>query len=298
MKPSPNQGDELPGAEAATAAAIVEEMPVEDVPVAPVPGSSVTSVASGSLSHVVGYLVAAAAGVALTLAVLVGSGSLALGSAEPSPTPSPTPAPTFTMDGASVGVASAPLTIEIWADFQCPYCGLMTHGVEPSILREYAATGQALVRYRDFAFLGQESIDAAIAARCAGREGLFWRLHDLLFASQQGENQGAFARDRLTALGKFAGVTEPSFTNCLDDATVASDVAAETEQGRSYGIASTPTLRISGPGPTQLIKGLANPDAIGEAIARASTPAPSMSPGQSPGAGSSGGAAPSASAAP
>ena len=123
-----------------------------------------------------------------------------------------------------------------------------------------AVTGKARIDYRDFAFLGQESTDAAVAARCADREGLFWRYHDLLFASQSGENQGAFARDRLLGLATFAGVADTAaFTACLDDPAVARQVAAETEEGRSYGIDSTPTIRIIGPGPTQLLNGVTDP---------------------------------------
>jgi protein-disulfide isomerase len=248
---------------------------LEPVPVAPV--HPVTPPGSGSPLRILGYLLAAVAGIALTLAVLVGSGSVTMGT--PEPTASPTPAPTFAMDGPSMGIASAPVTIEIWADFQCPYCGLVAHGVEPSLIREYAATGKARIDYRDFAFLGQESVDAAVAAQCAGREGLFWRYHDLLFASQSGENQGAFSRDRLVALAKFAGIADATaFTACLDDAAVAQGVTAETEEGRGYGVDSTPTIRITGPGPTQFLKGVSDPATIAAAVEKASTPAPSGSP--------------------
>jgi len=261
---------------------------LDPVPVPPV--RTLDSNGSGSPLRILGYLLAALAGVVLTMAVLVGSGSVSVGTTDP--TAVPTPAPSFAMDGSSMGFSSAPVTIEIWADFQCPYCGLVAHGVGPSLIREYAATGRARIDYRDFAFLGQESIDAAVAARCADREGLFWRYHDLVFASQNGENQGAFSRDRLVALAKFAGVGDiAAFTSCLDDPAVAQGVTAETEEGRGYGVDSTPVLRISGPGPTQFLKGVSDPATIAAAVAKASTAAPSSSPAagssSSPGAGGS-----------
>lgn len=223
-----------------------------------------------------GYLLAAAAGAAVTIAAFVGSGTVPLG-----PSPAPSPEPTFAVTAASVGLSSAPVTIEVWADYQCPYCGVFTHGIEPTLLRDYAASGRALVTFRDFAFLGQESIDAAVAARCAGREGRFWTYHDLLYASQGGENQGAFARSNLDSLATFAALDRTAFDACLVDPAVALEVTAETETGRGLGITSTPTLRITGPGGARLVKGISQPSAIAAAVEAVAKPAPSGSPAAS-----------------
>lgn len=246
---------------------------------------------------VAGYVLAALAGVALTVVAFVGSGIASLG-----PSPTPSAESTYAVTGPSVGVASAPVTIEVWADYQCPYCGIFTHGIEPTLLRDYAATGRALVAFRDFAFLGQESIDAAVAARCAGREGRYWTYHDLLYTSQRGENQGAFARQNLDSLATFAGLDKATFDTCLADPAVARDVAAETQAGRGLGIESTPTLRITGPGGTKLVKGITKPEDIAATIAAVATVAPptppggptrSGGPGPSGSPGSSGGPGPS-----
>ena len=116
-----------------------------------------------------------------------------------------------TKGGAANGAApvlgdpAAPVLVEIWADYQCPYCGVMTHAMEGSILRDYVDTGRVRLGFRDFAFLGQESLDAAVAARCAGRQDAYWRYHDLVFASQQGENQGAFSTETLVAARRLRG---------------------------------------------------------------------------------------------
>jgi protein-disulfide isomerase len=219
---------------------------------------------------------------AAALAVAADRGGLA----RAEPTPSPTAVHTFAAVGNAVGFDGAPVTIEIWADYQCPFCGLFAHGVEPALIREYAATGKGLVVFRDFAFLGQESTDAAVAARCAGRQDLFWRYHDLLFAAQSGENQGAFRREALVGLAAFAGVDPIPFATCLDDPAVAGAVRAETEEGRKLGISSTPTVRIVGPGGTELLTGLSEPELVVAAINRRaiapSSEVPSPSAGPSP----------------
>lgn len=236
------------------------------------------------------HLAAALGGSLLTLLILAATGSLAPGGPQPLPSPSPSPAPSPSppfVDGAAVGPAEAPLQIEIWADFQCPFCRLFSHGIEPDLVRTYAAGQRARIVYRDFAFLGQESLDAAVAARCAARQDAFWRYHDLLFASQQGENQGGFRREVLLGLADFAGLDATAFRTCLDDPAVAAAVAAETAEGRRLGIDSTPTLRLVGPGGTELLRGVVDFEAIRAALERVARPAPS---GSSP---SPSGAAPS-----
>jgi protein-disulfide isomerase len=222
-------------------------------------------------------LAAAALGIGgVVLVVVVAWWSVAGRAADAAP--ESTAEPMFALVGSSVGFAAAPLTIEIWADFQCPYCGLFAHGVEPSLVREYAATGQALVVFRDFAFLGQESTEAAVAARCAGRDGKYWRYHDLLFATQQGENQGAFSREKLLGLARYSGVAVAAFTTCLDDPAVAAAVAAETAEGRQLGVSSTPSVRIVGPAGSELLAGLTDPTTIAAAVARQATPDASGGP--------------------
>jgi protein-disulfide isomerase len=195
-----------------------------------------------------------------------------------SPQPSASPDAGFSSAGRAIGMPGAPVTVEIWADFQCPFCRLSAHGTEPALIREFAATGAARVVFRDFAFLGQESVDAAVAGRCAERQDGFWRYHDLLFASQAGENQGAFARQNLVGLARFAGLDTTAFAACLDDATLAAEVASETAAGRELGIDSTPTIRVSGPNGTHLLTGLNAPATVADVIERGGQPAPGDSP--------------------
>ena len=143
--------------------------------------------------------------------------------------------------------------------------------------RAYVLPGIARIVYRDFVFLGQESIDAAVAARCAGSQdlGAYWRYHDLLFASQKGENQGAFTRANLVTLAGIAALDATAFTACLDDPAVAKAVADETAQGRAAGIESTPTVRLSGPAGTRILSGFsAGWSTISDAMAAVSAPAP------------------------
>lgn len=157
--------------------------------------------------------------------------------------------PADLIDGRSVGAADAPITIDMWEDFQCPACGLFSRKTEPRLLQDYVAKGTVRLVYRDMAFLGQESIDAAVAARAAERllgAGGFWAFHDLLFHNQHGENEGAFSRDVLARMAVSLGIDRDAFLAALDDPELVAAVKAETQAGAKEGVTSTPTLDVNG----------------------------------------------------
>ncbi len=257
---------------------------------AEVPGSSAEAAAAhGTGSRrlaVLGFLGALALGAVIGAAGL-GLATGAIGTATPSPSPAPTAEPTAGAAGNTFGRPDAPVTIEVWADYQCPFCRLEDLLFGGAIDREYVTPGIARVVYRDFAFLGQESIDAAVASRCAGAQepAAQLRYHDALYTFQQGENEGRFARANLVQVAEIAGVpSQAAFTACLDDPAVAKAVTDETTAGRNVGVTSTPTLRLNGPGGERVVTGFSKTwPPLREAIeAVRVVPAGSPSPAGSP----------------
>jgi protein-disulfide isomerase len=195
--------------------------------------------------------------------------------------------------GNTFGRPDAPVTIEVWADYQCPFCRLEDLLFGGAIDREYVTPGIARVVYRDFAFLGQESIDAAVANRCAGAQepAAQLRYHDALYTFQQGENEGRYARANLIQLAEIAGVpSQDAFTACLDDPAMAQAVADETTAGRNVGVTSTPTVRMRGPGGERVLTGFSRTwpplreaiEAVRGAPAVSPSPAGSPAPSDSP----------------
>src|SRR6185436_2718527 len=61
------------------------------------------------------------------------------------------------------GAATALVTIEEYADFQCPACGQFARTTGAQLLRTYIADGKVKLVFRHFAFLGSESNWAAEA---------------------------------------------------------------------------------------------------------------------------------------
>jgi protein-disulfide isomerase len=160
--------------------------------------------------------------------------------------------------GRVLGREDAPVTVEIWSDFQCPACGLLAREVEPDALHPLIEAGTVRLVYRDLAFLGEESVAAAVGGRFAAEQGRFWPYHDLLFANQDGENQGAFRTERLLAIAEAAGLDRAAFERALTDPDLRAAVADETADGHALGVTSTPTLVIDG----VAYPGVPDPDAL------------------------------------
>lgn len=286
---TPDAAPEAPAPpDASTAPDAVSDASLPTAP--PWPSEPAAVQASGSDPRrlaILGYLGA------VVLGAVIGAAALALATggrgAAPSPSPVPTAAPsagpTEPPTGNTIGRLDAPVTVEVWADYQCPFCRLEDQLFGGAIEREYVTPGIVRIVYRDFAFLGQESTDAAVAARCAGAQdpAAQLRYHDALYTFQQGENQGRFARANLVQVAEIAGVSSSAaFTACLDDPAVAKAVADETTAGRNVGVTSTPTLRLRGPGGERVLTGFSQTwpplrDAI-EAVRVAAPASPSPSP--------------------
>ena len=185
--------------------------------------------------------------------------------------------------GATLGAASAPVSVDVWEDYQCPYCRIWSTQLEPQVITDFVATGAARYQFHDFAFLGSghtpdESLNAAVAASCAGDQGKFWPYHDWLYANQNpsGENGGWFSRARLDAIAQQVGLVQATFDTCLADPAKASAVLAERTAGIALGVNATPTIFVNGTAQAQLTYA-----AIAAAI-RAAEPTSSASPGASP----------------
>jgi protein-disulfide isomerase len=96
------------------------------------------------------------------------------------------------------------------------------------------------------AFLGQESVWSAEASECAADQDAFWEYHEKLFASQSGENQGAFNKDKLKELAVELGLDTETFNECLDSGKHTMAVQESTQIAQSIGVRSTPAFLING----------------------------------------------------
>lgn len=194
----------------------------------------------------------------------------------------------FTEGGAPFrGDPAAPVVLEEFSSYQCPYCQQHFRENYPQILANYVDTGQVLYVFRDSPRPSQpHSPLAAQAARCAGRAGGaagYWSMHDRLF-EQQGE--WSTAEDTAALFKAYAadlGLDSPVFDRCLDTEETRAQVEADAADGTSRGVRGTPTFYLNG----QILEGYypyaAFAQAIeavlaGETLPAAGSPAPGLRP--------------------
>ena len=161
-------------------------------------------------------------------------------SAAPPPTPSG-----ISVSASVMGQSNAPVTIEEWADLQCPACRQFAIGTEPQLRTAYIATGKVRFVFHHLAFIGQESIWAGEAVECAGEQNRFWDLHDRLYAVQGGENSGTFSKANLEKIAGDIGLGV-GFNACLESDRYLQRVTDDTKAGQAKGVNATPTLFVNG----------------------------------------------------
>jgi protein-disulfide isomerase len=114
--------------------------------------------------------------------------------------------------------------------------------VEPKLYKEYVKDGTLRIEWRDFPYRGQESVNAAVAARAAQAQGGFWEYHDLLYDSQF----SGFGDENLIALAERAGLDTRRFERDYESARYEPLVRADFQKGLNAGVNGTPTFLING----------------------------------------------------
>lgn len=172
----------------------------------------------------------------------------------------------------SMGDPNAPIKVEEFADFQCPFCERFHKETEPLLKQYYVDTGKVQFVYRsmgnfvsDNIARGQgtpattESQDAALAAYCAGDQDKFWEMHAYLFGNVLGENAGSFTDKRLAAIAEKAGLNMDQFNSCYNSGKFRDRVQQDAQDGQAANVTGTPgfiiTYTVNGETKTDRIDG-------------------------------------------
>ncbi len=145
-------------------------------------------------------------------------------------------------DGAAAkGSADAPVTIVEFADYQCPFCRRHFRATMPKLIDDYVEEGAVRYVLRDFPLemIHPAAFEAAVAARCAGRQGKYWAMHDRFFEMQQTLPDRNWV-EHAEALGLDAA----DFRACLEDEAVAAAVRNDQSEAANAGVTGTPTFFV------------------------------------------------------
>ena len=113
--------------------------------------------------------------------------------------------------------------------------------MEPKLYKEYVKDGTLRIEWRDFPYRGQESVNAAVAARAAQAQGRFWEYHDLLYEEQF----SGFSDENLTALAKRAGLDTQRFESDYENGRYKGAVRSDFQKGLNVGVNGTPTFFVN-----------------------------------------------------
>lgn len=145
-------------------------------------------------------------------------------------------APAEPVGAPSIGAANAPVIVQLFSDYQCPFCAR----VEPTltaIRKKYGA--KVRVVWRDFPLrFHPNAMPAAEAAREVLRQkgqAAYWNFHEQLFADQQN-----LSAEALAGLASAAGCNMQEFNASMNDHRHRGMVEWDLKQGEAAGIRGTP----------------------------------------------------------
>jgi protein-disulfide isomerase len=165
-------------------------------------------------------------------------------------------APANTVDSGQVivvGSTDAPVTIDLYEDFQCPVCKSFEDSAGGT-LASLVADGTVQLHYHGMAFLDTSANDqystralnaAAVVLDTAGSEA-FQSFHDLLYVNQPDEGGSGLTDDQLITYAEQAGAGGETVEQDIRDLTYGDWVEQITDQASKDGVTGTPTVFVDG----------------------------------------------------
>lgn len=199
--------------------------------------------------------VVAAAVIVVAVVVLVGNGSG--GSAETqtletTTTGSTTPESESAFAGVrqvglQLGKATAPNTLYIFEDPQCPYCKQWSIDSEPSAIDEFVRTGQVKFELRPIEVIGPDSEPGIRAVYAASQQNKAYDMLEALYERQGEEQTGWITPSVIAASAREIGADPVAIKKAMPTAKVTAQWAASEKLVQQWGVGGTPTFVLIKP---------------------------------------------------
>jgi protein-disulfide isomerase len=150
-----------------------------------------------------------------------------------------------------IGNASANVTVVEFGDYQCPYCKQFDQQVFPQLEENYIDTGQVKFYYVNYAFLGDDSTEAAVASECVYNQAnttQFWDFHHAVFDNQGREHSGWVTTDSIMEIARDSteGLDYDGLRSCISGSSTSSEVQSDKRMGQANGVTGTPSIFVNG----------------------------------------------------
>ncbi len=156
----------------------------------------------------------------------------------------------------SVGEKDAPVVIAVWFDYQCPFCKRFDLDALKQVYDEYVTAGKVRIVYKDFQFLGPDSMTAGLFARAVwdAHPDKFYEWITAVMTAQDEEHGGFGDLESIKTLSAtIPGIDVDRVVKLIEEnkAEYEAAMAADRTEGQSFGINGTPATMIG----TQVLSG-------------------------------------------
>lgn len=136
------------------------------------------------------------------------------------------------------GSSTARIAIIEFSDFECPFCARHAREVYPRLMEEYVDTGQVQYVFLHYPLDTHPlAVEAAEAAECAAGQGMYWEMHDRLFAAN-----AALTHSDLLNHAASLRLRSEDFESCLLANVMLERVMKDRRTGEELGVTATPTF--------------------------------------------------------
>jgi len=142
-------------------------------------------------------------------------------------------------DDPMSGDKNAPVTIVVWSDFQCPFCGRHAANVH-KLEQEFPGLVRVVFKQYPLPFHNR-AMPAAMASLAAHEQGKFWPMHDTLFFES-----GQLSEESLSQWAAEAGIDLPKLLEAVESGRFEERVRKDMQQGESLGVRGTPASFFNG----------------------------------------------------
>ena len=144
-----------------------------------------------------------------------------------------------TANAPVIGKVDAPVKVVVFTDFECPYC----KESEPALVRLKQKYGDKLaIFYRSYPLPNHlYAQPAAAAAICAGEQGKYFAMHDVLFAKQS-----ELAHADYDAWATSLGVDRARFDQCIASTMPSKQIMSDIRDAVAAGVSGTPSFFVNG----------------------------------------------------
>jgi protein-disulfide isomerase len=170
--------------------------------------------------------------------------------------------------GDTLGKSSAPATLIVFEDPQCPYCKQWNLETLPTVVERYVRTGRIKIVYRGIVVIGENSVAGLRAVYAAGEQNKLWNMAEALYERQGDENSGWITVPVIREAAKAIGAKPAKLIADADTKAVTADLQQAADEEQRYGVQGTPTFAIQkqlGPVQQLVVAGL-EPDTFTSAL--------------------------------